>query len=114
MKIETYRFGHIEIDGAVFKKDILILPPNVRSPWQRQSGHRLCMDDLTEVVQYAPRTLVIGTGKFGILKVPDQTRREIEAAQITVEVLRTKQACRRFNTLAEEGENVAAAFHLNC
>ena len=114
MRIEDYGFGRITIDGETYGKDVLVLPPRVISPWWRREGHRLEIDDLGEVVAYAPRILVVGTGAYGVMRVPDQTLSRLEAAGIEVEVLPSGEAVRRFNEWFEAQGTVAAAIHLTC
>ncbi len=114
MRIEDYRFGHLRIDGRDLRKDVLVLPPRVLSPWWRQAGHSLVPADLEEVFADAPEVLVVGTGAYGVMEVPEATRQALSAAGIEVEALRTEEACRRFNALVDQGRRVAAALHLTC
>jgi hypothetical protein len=114
MKIDAYRFGNIRVGGRTYAKDVLILPPDIHCPWWRKEGHRLDMADLDAVLKYAPATLLVGTGAYGVMKVPDPTRRDLESRGIAVEILHTEQACQRFNALIEQGCRAAAALHLTC
>jgi hypothetical protein len=114
MKITDYHFGSLAIDGTSYDKDVIVLPPRVCSPWWREQGHRLSVADLGEVVAYAPRTLVVGTGAYGAMKVPDETCAAMNEHSIRVEIYTTQVACDRFNTLLDDGLRVAAALHLTC
>ena len=113
MEITGYRFGRLAIGSEVHTKDLIILPDVVVPGWWRKHGHRLLTEDLEEVFAAGPRTLVIGTGAFGMMKVPDTTLEEIRRRGIEPLVMRTKDACGRFNELASGG-GVAAALHLTC
>lgn len=114
MKITGYRFGQVTVGGEPYEKDLLVLPPRVVSPWWREQGHSLAPADLERVLEYAPQVLVVGTGAYGAMKVPDATLRHLDAAGIVVEVMITDKACHRFNELFAQGRRVSAALHLTC
>lgn len=114
MRIDNYAFGTITIEGTTYTKDVLLLPPRVHSPWWRKEGHRLEMADLDEVIAFAPEVLVIGTGAYGLMEVPDDTRAALGERRIEIEVLPTEQAGRRFGELIAARKKVAGAFHLTC
>jgi hypothetical protein len=114
MRIESFSFGTITIEGQKYSRDVLLLPPRVIAGWWRKEGHRLDTADLAEAIAYHPDTLVVGTGASGMMRVPESTVRDIESTGAKVEVFPTDKACERFNGLMEIGEKVAAAFHLTC
>jgi hypothetical protein len=113
LHIDDYRFGRIVIGGEVYGKDVIILPERVIANWWRKQGHNLSPEDLAEVVAAAPCRLVIGAGAFGMMRVPDGTLEYLRERGIKAEVLKTKEACARFNELAANGD-AAAALHLTC
>jgi len=112
-KIESYRFGFIRIDGKTHTKDLIILPDRVVAGWWRQQGHTLRPDDLQDVFEGAPEVLVVGSGSFGHMQVPDHTRRQLKTAGIELIVERTGPACQTYNALRQT-RRVAAALHLTC
>lgn len=114
MRIESFSFGTITVDGRKYSNDILLLPPLVVSPWWREEGHRLDKGDLLEVLKYRPDILVVGTGVTGMMRVPDSTVREVESTGMRVAIFTTDKACEHFNSLMEKGEKAAGAFHLSC
>ena len=61
-----------------------------------------------------PSVVVVGCGASGMMKVPEKTRQVLEQQNIELVAVNTKEAVARFNQLAEEGDNVAAALHLTC
>ncbi len=109
--IESYDFGRIVIDGRTYTRDVLIFPDRVLGSWWRKEGHSLSVEDLKEVLEFGPKTLVIGTGRSGLLKVKDETRERLESEGIEVIVESTGKACDVLNSL---GPNAAGAFHLTC
>ncbi len=112
-RIETFRFGHIVIDGQAHNKDVIILPDLVIGGWWRQEGHALHPDDLQAVLQAAPQTLVVGQGTDGLMRVTTETRQALRAASIELVAQPTDQACQTYNRIRKE-QTVAAALHLTC
>lgn len=112
-KVKNYSFGKMEVDGERYSKDLVLLPDRVESNWWRERGHRLAVEDLQEVFDAAPDVLVVGTGAYGAMKVPDETRRAIEAEGIELHIAQTGDAWRTYNRLQEQ-RRAAGAFHLTC
>ena len=73
MHINHYTFGQIAVDGREFLSDLIIFPERVQENWRRKEGHRLDRDDLQTVLADKPDLLVIGTGRYGQMKVPQET-----------------------------------------
>ena len=114
MRIDSYQFGKIVVDGADFSNDIIILGNSVQSNWWRKQGHLLSAEDLKTVIAARPAVLVVGCGASGLMKVPDQTQQVLQEHDIRLEAFDTCKAVQRFNELSAEGVNVAAALHLTC
>ena len=112
--IESYDFGSIRVRGRNYSSDLIIFPDHVRPNWWRKEGHRLCIEDLEEVVNRKPEVLVIGTGYSGLMRVPEEVKRYMAERGIEVIVQPTKDACETFNRLLRSGRKVAAALHLTC
>lgn len=114
MRITSYNFGRIIVDGGSYTNDLLILPDRVRPNWWREEGHELRPSDLEEVLLARPEVLVVGTGYYGRMQVTKEAEEILRKAGIALEAMDTLRACERFNELAEEGRKVAAALHLTC
>ena len=114
MSVDAYAFGRITIDGRAYSKDVLILPRGVHSPWWRKEGHSLDPEDLEDVLADPPDTLVIGTGYYGKMDVPEKTLRFLQERGVEPRVARTSQAVEELNRLQEEAASVAGALHLTC
>jgi len=112
--IDGYEFGRVVVRGMEYRADVILLPHRVVDNWWRLEGHSLAPADLDVVVAAAPRVLVVGTGAYGVMHVPEETRSYLKAKGIEVEVMPTPGAVERYNGLAAAGENVAAALHLTC
>ena len=113
VQIESYSFGQIVIDGNSYNEDVIVFPDRVRSNWWRKSGHEVCIEDLKEVLEEKPKTLIIGTGAYGAVKVLPETEAHLQAEGIKLITQRTEEAVRLFNELVKT-ERVAAGLHLTC
>ena len=113
MQIDSYTFGRIVVDGKTYTTDVIIYPGKVDSSWWRQEGHLLQLVDLEEVLLAKPDMLVIGTGSFGVMRVPREAVDRIAAMGIAVKVERTGKAVEVYNEMQGTG-TVVAALHLTC
>lgn len=111
--IDSYSFGQIKIDGKEFTSDVIIFPDRVESDWYRKEGHTLHLEDIRDILEERPDVLIMGTGRYGLLSIPRDTRREIEAKGIELMAQRTGKAVKTFNKLCKE-KKVVAALHLTC
>lgn len=112
--ITGYRFGQIEVDGKVYRSDMIITADAVRDNWRRREGHNLAIEDLAMVLEAEPQFLVVGNGYYGRMQVPQQTRDWLQGRGIRLEILPTSQAVDRFNDLQRHSASVVAALHLTC
>jgi hypothetical protein len=113
VKIDSYQFGRIVIDGQSHRRDVIILSDRVVKGWWRREGHVLHADDLESVIQTAPEILVVGQGAYGRMRVTSETRRALEVAGIELIALPTEEACQTFNRMRGD-RTIAAALHLTC
>lgn len=114
MKIDSYSFGHIEINGKAFTSDVIIFRDRVDSSWWRKEGHSLQPEDIADVLNAKPDILIIGTGYFGMMTVPKSTLDHITSSGIEVRVSRTAKAAEPYNSLQGKKNTVIAAFHITC
>lgn len=113
MHIDDYGFGKIIISGKKYEKDVIVFPDHVHAGWWRQEGHELHTNDLSEVLDFRPDLLIIGTGYFGRMNVPDSVLRKIDEIGCELVVKRTREACDKYNRVVESRVAVAA-LHLTC
>ena len=111
--IDSYTFGEIVIDGQPYTNDVIIYPDHVDGSWWRKSGHNLVPDDIRDVLQDSPDTLIVGTGASGVMKVPEDTKGVVREKGIELIVERTHQAVEEYNRRKDQ-ENAVAALHLTC
>lgn len=114
MAIESYRFGHVVIDGHAYSSDVIVWPGGVDDSWWRVEGHRLCGQDVAPLLDKGPEALVIGSGAQGLLKVDAGMLRYLAEHCCELHVERTRQACELYNELARQGRRVVAGLHLTC
>ncbi len=114
MIIEEYSFGRIRVAGKVYTSDVIVYPDRVDSSWWRADGHCLVPEDLADILLDPPAVLVIGTGYFGRMAVPDETLADLRGRGIHALAARTKDAVEEFNRLQRQRARVVAALHLTC
>ncbi len=115
MKIDSYSFGRIVIDGKTYSSDVVIYPARVDASWWRKEGHLLQLEDLAKVFEAEPRVLIIGRGYSGVMRVPSEIVEAIADKGIEVRVERTSKAVEVYNQLPEEKRKTAiAALHITC
>jgi hypothetical protein len=113
MKIDSYSFGRIVINGTTYTSDVIIYSNRVDAAWWRNEGHLLQLADVEDVLRAKPDVLVIGTGYAGVMRVPCETIDRIVAQGIEVKVERTSNAVRVYNDL-QGTRTVIAALHITC
>lgn len=112
MRIDDYKFGRIVIGKKVYTKDVIVFPDHVKENWWRKSGHNLVEDDIKDVIEYRPELLVIGRGKFGLMKVGEELLKKLKELGVEVVVGKTDEAIRVYNS--SDVERKVGAFHLTC
>lgn len=106
-------FGKIVIGGRTYFNDLIIYPDRVEPTWFRQDGHLVEIKDLSDVLDLKPKTIVIGTGISGMVKIKPELSSYCKAHGISLIAEPTKEACRRFNKMDDRSEAVFA-LHLTC
>ena len=112
--IESYNFGKIIINSKEYHSDIIIYKNNIDDKWWRRESHNLCIEDIKEIIDKKPDTLIIGTGYYGLMKIPEGLIEHTKSSGIKqVIVKKTGDACNEYNKLYKK-KNIVAAFHLTC
>jgi len=113
MKIDSYKFGEMIVEGNSFTNDLIVFPDRVYSNWWRKKGHFLQLEDLKMVFEYEPEILLIGTGAYGVMKVSKEIIQELEKRNIDYKIKKTGKAVKIHNELIEN-KKLVSAFHLTC
>jgi hypothetical protein len=114
MHIDSYEIGKIIINGKEYTSDCIVFGRSVKPNWSREKGHILSDHDLRPIIKNKPTLLIVGNGKSGKLKIPNETRHYLLEEEIQLEIDDTKKAVERFNELSKTGVKIAAALHLAC
>jgi len=113
MKIESYRFGHIEIDGKGYGHDIKLIGDRVVPDWWRGQGHLVEVSDVQDLLNAEAEICIFGTG-FGAMRVSKAVQSEFQKRGVKVLIQKTESACDTYNRLLKEGKRLVAGFHLTC
>ena len=92
MKIDSFSFGSIVVNGTTYKTDIIVFPDRVQTEWKREEEHRPQISEFADILKAEPEVLIIGTGYAGVLSIPDQIRNFLTSKGIEVRVEKTKIA----------------------
>lgn len=116
MKLQNYRFGHVESEDDTFDNDLIVMDNWVHDNWWRNDGHKLVPEDLKTLVPKNPAKLIIGQGSSSRMKLTKNVRKFLTEKGIDYEAMPTDQAIEVYNQLAEKEnhDKVAGAFHLTC
>jgi len=112
--ITDFSFGKIVVNGKTYSDDIKIVRGRVISDWWRKSGHRVDGEDIADILESMPDTVVIGKGSPGLMKTSTDLRESMVANNIVLIEKKTSKAIEVFNKLFKEGRKVAAGFHITC
>ena len=113
--INEYKFGEIIIDHIPYMSDVIVLPDRIQEDWWRKEGHKLQLADIQNVLEeISPTSLVVGTGKFGIMRISDEVKQYLEQRNITLYAERTGKAVEIFNHLLVIETKIVGAFHITC
>lgn len=113
MHIEDYSFGQMTINARQYTSDLLVCGTEIKSNWWRNEGHSLCREDLLWVLKQNPDLLIIGTGKSGVMTVPQDLQQKLKQDMDLI-VEKTESAVKTFNQQQYTDLKVAAGFHLTC
>ncbi|MDO9577411.1 MAG: MTH938/NDUFAF3 family protein [Candidatus Cloacimonadales bacterium] len=113
MKIDSYSFGKIKIDGRIYDSDVIISENAVPIIWQRPDSHLLQIDDVEKILAANPTCVIIGTGFLGLMKVDAEVKSLLLKHHVKLHVEKTKRAVKIYNSYSNK-ENVVAALHITC
>ena len=113
MKIDSYSFGSLVVNGKKYTSDVIIYPDRVDPSWWRKEGHRLQIADLTDALNAKPQVLIVGTGYSGMMTVPEETKNHITSLGIDISIAATGRAVELFNTMQGK-KTVIAVLHITC
>ncbi len=107
-RINGYRDGTIIINATEYRHSLIITPENPVIHWPPETFKDIAVQHLEIVLETKPELLILGTGKTLMFPSPELTE-NVFLANIGLEVMDTRSACRCFNLLSSEGRKVVAA-----
>ena len=113
MKIESYSFGSILIDGESYASDLIIFPGKVKASWWRKRSHKVELEDIPELLQAEADVIIFGTGAYGLMKIKKKVIEHFANRNIELIIEKTGKAVNTYNEIAEN-KKVIAALHLTC
>ncbi|RLJ00898.1 MAG: hypothetical protein DRP11_05295 [Candidatus Aenigmatarchaeota archaeon] len=115
MKVNSYSFGRIVVDGREYTNDVIISWNDiVNSRWWRKEGHNVCLEDVKEIFELKPEIVVFGTGYNGLMRVEKEVVEALKKKGVEVIEEKTEDAVARFNALVRNGRRAVLAAHLTC
>jgi hypothetical protein len=114
MKIQSYRFGYIQIDGKDYRNDVKLIGKRVIPDWWRTQGHFVEMRDVQDLLNAGAEICIFGTGAYGSMRVSEAVQSEFQNRGIRVLMQKTESACALYSRLVQDGKKVVAGFHLSC
>jgi hypothetical protein len=114
MRIESYSFGVMKIDGIEYRTDLIVFPDRIEQNWWRRQGHSLSIEDLEDVLDFKPEVLIVGKGASGLMQIPASTKKVLQEQEIELVAENTGRAWQLFNEKIQKGKKAVGAFHLTC
>lgn len=102
------------IDGKRYASDCIVTNHSVHAAWWRRRGHELAVEDITETIEREhPQTIVVGKGKYGMMKILPETEQYLSGKDIEILAGTTDAAVAWYNDLADK-KKIVGFFHLTC
>ena len=122
--IEHFSWGRFVINGEEHGKteegkkgkgkDICLIGDRVKK-WKEREGHTLKTNMVSRVFDKNIDTLIIGIGANGQIDCPEEVKKEIRKNNIReLVLLKTPEACKKYNELYHQGKKVALLAHGTC
>jgi hypothetical protein len=117
VKAKLVSFGHLEIDGVMYVKDVVLDGGKIRKRDKAPSKalhHKWGHTPLTaaEEIPWGGKRLIVGTGAHGDLPIWPDVREEAARRGIEIEALPTEKACKLLKGL--DADEVYAILHVTC
>ncbi|WP_028449202.1 Mth938-like domain-containing protein [Chitinibacter tainanensis] len=105
-QITAYDAESVQVNEVRHAGSLLILPDYLQ-PWRPASFAELTADDFSQLLDYQPELVLLGTGAAIQFPHP-QLYAALSAKRIGVDVMGTGALCRTFNVLVAEDRRVLA------
>ncbi len=106
--IKSYGIDYIAVNAQKLTASFIVCPDKLLRNWRPQTFAGLKPEDFAPIVELEPEIVLLGTG--GRLRFPTaEIIRPLLDANIALECMDTRAACRSYSILAAEDRKVAAA-----
>ena len=121
MIFEKTKFGSIIIDGVKYTHDLYLnldgtitkRKKELSKPYSK--GHTvLGPDEIKYLLDQKPETIIIGTGQFGILPMPKESKELLDNSGVIIIKTKTPNALPMLNALLKQKAKLVAILHLTC
>ena len=106
--VTGYGAGHLMINKVRHDGNLIISPDRIAPGWAPHGFVGLTEGDFSDLLEFAPEVVVIGTGSR-LRFPPHALLRPLIEARVGFEVMDLAAACRTYNILAGEGRAAVAA-----
>jgi hypothetical protein len=117
-KVDKLSFGSIVIDGEKYSQDVVILSDgrvkNRGHSFLAFGSHNIRKEEVEELAQGEPETMIIGTGIYGIAGLAADAENWTKEKNVNLIVEPSHDAVARLNELTRQGKGVAALIHITC
>ena len=107
-QIKAYEPGAITVNETCYHDSIIVCAKQLIAPWRPKSLGNIREDDWQPILALQPDIVLLGTGETFMMAEPAVLASLINA-QIGVECMDTRAACRHFIALSADGRKVVAA-----
>lgn len=109
--ITGYGEGYVQVNERRHETSLIVLPDRVLPDWEVREFAALTALHLGALSALEPEIVLLGTGRRHRFPAPALLA-DLIMADIGLEVMDTRAACRTYNILVAEGRRVAAALIL--
>ena len=100
--------GWIRIGQQEYRESVVLTAEAVHPGFGTGRFDSLTREDFAGLLRYSPQIVLLGTGTVQRFPHPRLTQ-DLTAANVGLEVMDTRAACRTFNILVAEGRTVVGA-----
>lgn len=109
--IEHLEWAQIIVDGQTFKDAKVSVHKSWE--WRFYKDHTITLQDFKDVMDDADE-VILCKGMANCVSIDPDVLSFAKEQEITVHVLGTKEAVKKYNQLKAEGKKVAGIFHTTC
>ncbi|HLX29694.1 MAG TPA: Mth938-like domain-containing protein [Casimicrobiaceae bacterium] len=100
--------GWVRVGGDEYRENVVITADGVKPGFARHGFESLSAEDFSGLLESSPEIVLLGTGSTQRFVRPAITA-PLHNANVGLEVMDTRAACRTYNILVAEGRPVTAA-----